>query len=305
MNSSLASNVVAAPGASSGSVGDRIAARLIQTGKNAQQQPLKNRAAISTLRHWNPEFEYLFFDDAQVLAFIDQRFPQYRRVFDSFPFRIQRYDFFRYLAVYWYGGFYFDLDVFLASSLSPLLECGCVFPFEGLTFSRFLRRSHHTDWQIGNYAFGAAAGHPFMKAVIENCVKAQTDVSWVEPMMAGMPRLSRTEFFIMNTTGPGLLTRTLVENPALASTVTVLFPDANVCDSASWNRFGDIGIHLMDGSWRLSGGFVSRRAAQLWEIWTLRKLLAESRRMGPTRRPESARLFAPPVTAAEQSGRQG
>jgi hypothetical protein len=35
----------------------------------------------------------------------------------------------------------------------------------------------------------------------------------------------------------------------LAKTVRVLFPD-DVCDVGNWNRFGDIGVHLMEGSWR-------------------------------------------------------
>lgn len=237
---------------------------------------------VANLKLLNPEFEYLFFDNDGVERFIDREFPQYRAIFDGFPFRIQRYDFFRYLAVYRYGGFYFDLDVLLASGLSDLLAAGCVFPFEGLTFSEFLRRTHDMDWQIGNYAFGCAAGHPFLKAVIDNCVTAQTDRQWVAPMMRGMPRLSRAEFHILNTTGPGLLTRTLAENPALAASVTVLFPD-DVCDTRNWNRFGDIGIHMMDGSWRLHNSYVIRRLAQLWEAWKMRRLLEESVQLGKSR----------------------
>src|SRR5271169_6548235 len=106
-----------------------IPKRIIQTGKQLEQ-PLYNRAVMANIRLLNPDFEYLFFDDRGVEEFIDREFPQYRAVFDSFQYPIQRYDFFRYLAVYRYGGFYFDLDVLLVSSLSSLLESGCVFPFE-------------------------------------------------------------------------------------------------------------------------------------------------------------------------------
>jgi inositol phosphorylceramide mannosyltransferase catalytic subunit len=133
----------------------RIPKRIIQTGKQIDQ-PLRYRAVMSNVKLLNPGYEYLFFDDERVRTFIEKEFPQYLEVFDSFPFPIQRYDFFRYLAVYHYGGFYFDLDVLLASSLSDLLESGCVFPFEGLTYSRYLRAQHRMDWQIGNFAFGAA-----------------------------------------------------------------------------------------------------------------------------------------------------
>jgi hypothetical protein len=260
----------------------QIPQRIIQTAKDAGSLSLKQRAAIANLRLLNTGFDYLFFDDEHVRSFLDREFPQYRSLFESFRYSIQRYDFFRYLAVYRYGGFYFDLDVLLACGLSDLVNRGCVFPFEGLTFSRFLRDEHGMDWQIGNYGFGAAAGHPFLQAVIDNCERAQKDPRWVEPVMRGMPRFSRAEFFVMNTTGPGLISRTLAENPSLAATVTVLFPD-DVCDPSTWNRFGDLGVHLMDGSWRPRRRYVTRRLAQLWEIWRMRRLIERSRLGGRTR----------------------
>src|SRR5580692_11074514 len=99
----------------------QIPKRIIQTGKHVEQ-PLRNRAMMSNVRLLNPGFEYMFFDNDGVTSFIDGEFPQYRTVFDSFRFPIQRYDFFRYLAVYRHGGFYFDLDILLASGLSDLLE---------------------------------------------------------------------------------------------------------------------------------------------------------------------------------------
>jgi inositol phosphorylceramide mannosyltransferase catalytic subunit len=258
-----------------------IPKRIIQTGKSANL-PLKERAAAANLQLLNPSFEYLFFDDRQVEDFIDQYFPSYRKVFESFRFKIQKFDFFRYLAVYQYGGFYFDLDVFLAKDLSDLIQFGAVFPFEGLTMSRYLRRHLMMDWQIGNYGFGATPNHPFLLAVIENCVRAQTDAHWVEPMMKGVPPLSRAEFFILNSTGPGLLSRTLAERPELATDMSVLFP-TDVCDTSCWNRFGDFGLHMMDGSWRMSGGFLRRRLAQRWEVWMMQRLMHESRLLGPTR----------------------
>ncbi len=125
-------------------------------------------------------------------------------------------------------------------------------------------------------------GHPFLEAIIENCVRAQKDPAWVKPMMRGLPLLSKLEFYVLYTSGPGLVSRTLAENPELAKTVRVLFPD-DVCDFSNWNRFGDFGIHLMDASWRLNKGRVRRRLAGEWEAWKLRGLLKESVVLGKTR----------------------
>jgi hypothetical protein len=258
-----------------------IPARIIQTARN-RDLPLRAKAAAASLRCLNPDFEYLFFDDAEVDAFVQKEFPQHRHVFDAFPYRIQKYDFFRYLAVFRLGGFYFDMDVFLASGLRELLRAACVFPFEELTANRYLRRRHGMDWEIGNYAFGAAPSHPFLEAVIQNCVRAQREPAWAEVMSEGIPRLLRSEFEVLNTTGPGLLTRTLAENPELAGDVTVLFPE-DVCDQREWHQFGTLGVHEMEGSWRTAGSYLRRRFCNLWEDWALRRQLEDSRRRGKTR----------------------
>jgi hypothetical protein len=258
-----------------------IPKRIIQTAKVAPQS-LRTRAMVSNIRLLHPDYEYLFFNDQAVEEFIDREFPQYRAMFNAFRFPIQRYDFFRYLAVYRYGGFYFDMDVLLASNISSLLEAGCVFPFEGLTFSHYLRSYYKMDWEIGNYAFGAAPRHPFIKAVIENCVRAQKDPAWVKSMMGGLPPLSKLEFYVLYTTGPGLVSRTLAENPEVATSVKVLFPE-DVCDFKNWNRFGDFGVHLMDASWRINKGRVRKKLAGEWEAWKLRRLVKESALAGKLR----------------------
>ena len=259
----------------------RIPKRIIQTSKRLDL-PLLEKAAVANVRLLNPDFEYLFFDDEQVEKFIDKEFPEYRSIFHSFPIPIQRYDFFRYLAIYRFGGFYLDMDVFLASNLSELLNHGCVFPFEALTLSVFLREQYNMDWEIGNYAFGAAAGHPFLRAVIENCIKAQRDVDWAEAMMRSVPRMLREDFFVLCTTGPLLVSRTLAEFPDAAKQVKVLFPD-NVCDSTHWNRFGTFGIHLMQGGWRKRKGILRRLLYRVWQSLIMRKMLKKSQRIGHSR----------------------
>ncbi|MGO9828421.1 MAG: glycosyltransferase [Terriglobales bacterium] len=265
----------------------QIPKRIIQIGKSATL-PLRNQALMKGVRLLNPEYEYLFFDNEQQREFVVREFPRHLSVFDSFPFIIQRCDFFRYLAIYRYGGFYFDADVLLASSLSDLLRCGCVFPFEAITVSRFLRNNLGMDWQIGNYAFGAAPGHAFLEAIIENCVRGYRDPNWVKTMMRGSPPLLEDEFLIINSTGPGLVSRTLAENPALAKTVTVLFPE-NVCDVRTWNRFGEWGIHLMESSWRPNKSFIRRKFSGYCWRWIQHSNIKQAIRIGKSRYHPSTR----------------
>ncbi len=258
-----------------------IPKRIIQTGKS-RTLPLVEQAAVASLTGLNPEFAYVYFDDDGLEAFVDREFPEYRPIMDRFPHRIQRFDFFRYLAVYRLGGFYFDLDVFLARGIGDLTACSCVFPFEELTLNGHLRSVHSIDWEIGNYAFGASAGHPFLRAIIDNCIRAQQEPAWVAPMQASIPRLFRAGFEVLNTTGPGLVTRTLAENPELAAQVHVLFPD-DVCDERNFHKFGNYGVHLMAASWRGRGNFLKRKLALLWEARTRKRLKTESLRQGPHR----------------------
>jgi mannosyltransferase OCH1-like enzyme len=259
-----------------------IERRIIQTGKSRTKLSRLAKAVVANVRLLNPDFEYLFFDDADVEAFIDSEFPQHRRVYDGFPVRIQRYDFFRYLAVYRLGGFYFDLDVVLGEGLEPLRRFECVFPFEEVTVQHFLRRRYAMDWEAGNYAFGASAGHPFLEAIISNCIRAQDDPAWVNAMMQPIPRMFRPNFAVLNTTGPGLVSRTLAEYRDPVHPVHVLFP-ADVCDETNWHCFGDYGIHLQEGTWRSHEGLIPRRLSRFWEVRTRDALMRESRAMGPRR----------------------
>lgn len=258
-----------------------IPRRIIQTDKSSNL-PLTLKAATSSLRLHNPDFEYLFFDDAAVEHFIDGEYPQYRKVVDGFRFRIQRYDFFRYLAVHRFGGFYFDTDVLCARPLDDLLAYACVFPFEELSVHDFLIRNYDLDWEIGNYAFGAAAGHPVIEAIIGNCVRAQQNPDWAREMMAPIPQIFRREFLVYDTTGPGLVTRTLAERPNAGNEIKVLFA-GDVRDEATWHCFGDYAVHLQSGTWRSPQSFLYRRLFRLWETRQRKRRAADSRRRGPTR----------------------
>jgi len=261
----------------------RIPKSIIQVwGGGKHNISLLSKAAIANVRLFNPDFDYLFFDDKRIDDFINRHFSEYRSLFHSFRFPIQRYDLFRYLAIYHFGGFYLDLDVFLVKSLSDLLKFCCVFPFEELTINAFLRKEYGMDWEIGNYAFGAAAGHPFLHAVIKNCIRAQKDSEWVQPMLRSIPRMFREDYFVFYTTGPGLVSRTLAEYPKTDERVEVLFPE-DVCDSTQWNRFGAFGIHLMQGTWVKQKGMLRRKLSILWRSWTRGRLLKESLKLGKNR----------------------
>jgi inositol phosphorylceramide mannosyltransferase catalytic subunit len=254
----------------------QIPKRIIQIGRD-QQFSVRQRAVMANMKLLNQEYEYLYFDNQQKEEFVRSEYPQYLDVYEAFRYPIQRYDFFRYLAVHFYGGFYFDLDVLLASGLSSLLELECVFTFETITTSHYLRDNLGMDWQIGNYAFGAIRQHPFLAAIIENCVRGQRDPYWVKPMMRGTPPIRGDEYYVLNSTGPGLVSRTFAENPDLAKMVTVLYP-GDVCDLRNRNCFGEFGTHLADSSWRMKQSFLLSKLSGYLERWIWYERVKDSRK---------------------------
>jgi inositol phosphorylceramide mannosyltransferase catalytic subunit len=245
--------------------------------------PLAGRAAMVNATLLHPQFEHRLFGRAEIQDFIEKEFPEFRKVFTSFVYPIQRFDFFRYLVVYRLGGFYFDLDVYLARPLDPLTTQSCVFPFEELTISDHLRHVHGMDWEMANYGFGAAPGHPLIGAIIENCVRGVYEPEWTARMLQGIPGCFRDPFVVPASTGPGMVSRTFAEHPELHPCTTVLFP-ADVCDETTWHRFGDFGVHLMQGSWRKRQGYIRSRLGRIWEMRKRAQLMRHSRKLGGVRR---------------------
>jgi inositol phosphorylceramide mannosyltransferase catalytic subunit len=57
-----------------------------------------------------PEYQHMLWTDKKMRALIDERFPWFLSVYDSYPTNIQRADASRYFILYAYGGLYADLD---------------------------------------------------------------------------------------------------------------------------------------------------------------------------------------------------
>ena len=229
---------------------DRIPKVIIQTWKKPLDQLPSDFARMSaTVKRLHPPslgWKYLYFDDKQVAEFVRTKFPNLWPTFVAFPYDIQRVDFFRLLAVSHYGGFYLDLDMELTQPLDGLRNRSAVFPFE------LASGENMAGEQIGQYAFGALPGHPFIGAIIENIVSPRFDTK-------GMTM----DKHVLYTTGPVVVTQTLrdcqsggiKEDLQLHDSVDVLRPsearqdDISVPDKDTWFRFGSYGQHRMASSW--------------------------------------------------------
>lgn len=213
----------------------------LQNQKNAPNYPAKFDKYVKSMKAKNPDYEYLFFDKDKAEAFLQEKYPHYYRTYLQLPVFIQKIDFFRYVAIYHYGGFYMDLDV---QALKPLdnaiTQHSAVFPIdeyimpEWRTDKRF-RRFHENgvDFLPGQYAFGAVQGHPFVKQLVDTIHR---NISIYERLVKPGPQ------YVYSTTGPDFVADEYIQYPKKET----LF----LLDNGKRQMFGDYGKHDYMGTWK-------------------------------------------------------
>jgi len=146
---------------------------IIQTWKS-NDIPEKYNNYIASVKRYNPDFKYLFFTDDDIDKFIKTEYPNYYDTYLKLPVIIQKIDFFRYIAVYHYGGFYFDLDMNSTYPLNELLNYQCVFPVDQNIRSNKCDKNRYKyycktnmNFMLGQYAFGAKPRDKFIKLLID------------------------------------------------------------------------------------------------------------------------------------------
>jgi mannosyltransferase OCH1-like enzyme len=142
---------------------------IIQTWKS-NSIPNRYIPLIDSIKQHNPDYQYLFFTDNAIEHFLKINYPQYYQTYLHLPIKIQKIDFFRYVAVYHYGGFYMDLDMSCLKSFDDLLRYDCIFPVDEFIseyMCKFPRYKNICDkgqyFLLGQYAFASSPKHPFIK----------------------------------------------------------------------------------------------------------------------------------------------
>ncbi len=204
---------------------------IIQTWKNNQVPqkyiPLVNR--IKKLQNIN----YLFFTDIDINNFISKTCPQYKGVFDNFKYTIQKIDFFRYLAVYYLGGIYLDLDFYLQSNFDDLNTHKCILPIEYQKSGDKILHQQNFLPLIGNYAFYAPSKHQFLKLLIDNIIKHRLSLD----------NLNKKQY-VYYSTGPVMMTQSYLDFQNKKS-IELIEPKP-----FKKSHFGHYGYHMNMGSWK-------------------------------------------------------
>ena len=210
---------------------------IIQTWKT-YELPEKYKPLVYKVKYLNPYSNYLFFDDNDIDKFINKQFPQYYDIFHQFSYTIQKIDFFRYLAVYYFGGVYLDLDILLFQSLKNIDKNNkCVFPLEFSKSSDKILHKQGLYGLIGNYAFYCPKGHPFMKLIIHNVVNNRI---YKQNDKDSIPKMK----YVYYTTGPVLVSQSYI-NYNKKDEINIIQPIP-----FKKSHFGNYGKHVTFGTWK-------------------------------------------------------
>lgn len=204
---------------------------IIQTWKN-HQVPLKYLPLVNKIKKLK-NINYLFFTDIDINNFILKTCPQYKHVFDNLKYTIQRIDFFRYIAVYYLGGIYLDLDFYLQSSFNDLNIDKCVLPIEYQKSGDKILHQQSFLPLIGNYAFYAPQKHPFLKLLINNIIKQRLSLVNIDKKK-----------YVYYSTGPVMLTQSYLDFQDKKS-IELIQPIP-----FKKSHFGHYGYHMNMGSWK-------------------------------------------------------
>jgi mannosyltransferase OCH1-like enzyme len=224
-----------------------IPKNIIQTWKN-RDIPSKYQPLQKDLIKKNPDYKYLFFTDEDIDLFLKLEYPDYYITFKKLPILIQKIDFFRYIAIYHYGGFYFDLDMECMESFdNDILKHNTVIPVDD-KFSQS-KKDLNRQWMefqgeniiLGQYAFGAVRHSAFMKFLADN-IHYNIDIILRDYDTKIKNNISNFEYFVYSTTGPDYVTY-MYKNYYQKWEVFIL-------DYSKRQHFGKYARHRYFGTWK-------------------------------------------------------
>jgi hypothetical protein len=103
---------------------DQEIPKIIWQTMKSNQVPAFMKDYADTWIENNPEYEYRFFDDDDMIDFISSDFPAYLEAFKKIKYGASKADLWRYLIMYKYGGVYVDLDCRCINPLRQWIEPG-------------------------------------------------------------------------------------------------------------------------------------------------------------------------------------
>ena len=216
-----------------------IPKNIIQLGEPIHFEKCKEY--VESVRTHTSGFNHITFSNQEMEDFLSTEYPELYKVYLKLPILIQKIDFFRYIAVYHYGGIYLDLDVEMIRPFSEdFFKNSSVFPLDTFVHSQLIPEERFKNFIecgqrfiIGQYAFAAVKKDSFIQSLIDGIADNINNI---------VNSYENTRLYVYRTTGPDYVTMRYMEYK-FKHEVTVLF-------TLSEQKFGDYAIHHYMGSWK-------------------------------------------------------
>jgi len=149
-----------------------------QTAKSEADLNPMYKASRHSWQHHHPDWEYKFWNDTDIVDFMESHYPTFMDTWNLFPMQIMRIDAVRYFWMHHYGGIYADMDYFALRNwgsffskeeaetqiIIPMLYDAKISPQGTPTFHK---GSHRHGQAVCNALLMSKPQHPFWKIVHE------------------------------------------------------------------------------------------------------------------------------------------
>lgn len=199
-------------------------------------------------RQLHPTWEYQLWDEVSSRNLIRDKYHWFLDIYDQYPHHIQRVDAAKYFILYEFGGLYVDLDI------EPLVPIDKYFNSEN---EIFLAGSANVSFSLTNALIGSKRKSKFWKAVFDLMVETSCKSYFGKHLT------------VMNTTGPLMITKVMVDYPGVVGYLPNFFP-CNICQlerekhtspvkfikGQSWLSFDSKVMNVIMCNWRKIGFFL-------------------------------------------------
>lgn len=120
----------------------------------------------NTWKDFHRDWQYIFWDDQKMDAFMQQYYPNYVESYNRFAYDVQRWDVIRYLILYRLGGLYVDFDTECLANVEALLTADCCFGTDtkdNIIYAPLVKGAY-----LNNTYIASVPKHPFLKSVIDH-----------------------------------------------------------------------------------------------------------------------------------------
>lgn len=216
--------------------------RIIHQIWSGENKPLPEHYRImgETWKRDYPAWKYELWDNARIILFIEENYPQFKEAYNGFLYNVQRWDVIRYLILKKIGGIYADFDYESLKPMNGLLRkhtC-CFATEEEITDSKGI-----VHYYFNNAFIASIPNHLF----IERILRVVFNDEYVKKFN------DQTKFdCVLNTTGPRMLYKLYRQIPEEERKNIFLIPTKDVSpltyEQACLLRKGQQVDEIMEGT---------------------------------------------------------